>query len=174
MGKADAVSSVSGSILLFLLAASLCTLTAASIAGMLILPDDTPGPVPEVIAIGEIHHENPAGLVTYAGRLYLIHVGTEPLELAGHRAEVYVNGIKQRVVIETLKGSDFIPTHHYGVGQLAGPGVRGEKWYLGQWAWVNIGDEMILEEDEVVFDVIRISDGKIVSRSRKYAPKISR
>ena len=84
MGKADAVSSVSGSILLFLLAASLCTLTAASIAGMLILPDDTAGPVPEVIAIGEIHHENPAGIVTYAGRLYLIHVGTEPLDLAGH------------------------------------------------------------------------------------------
>ena len=63
MGKADAVSSVSGSILLFLLAASLCLLTAASIAGMLILADDTAGPVPEVIAIGEIHHENPAGIV---------------------------------------------------------------------------------------------------------------
>lgn len=174
MGKADAVSSVSGSILLFLLAASLCLLTAASIAGMLILPDDTAGPVPEVIAIGEIHHENEGGLVTYAGRLYLIHVGTEPLDLSGHCAEVYVNGIKQRVVIETLKGSDFIPTHHYGVGQLAGPGVRGEKWYPGQWAWVNIGDEMILEKDEVVFEVIRRSDRKIVSHSRCTAPKISR
>lgn len=77
--------------------------------------------------------------------------------------------MKQRVVIKTLKGSAFIATRHYGVGQLAGPGVRGD-----QWAWVNIGDQMILEKDLVVFDVIRKSDGKIISRSVKTAYAIRR
>ena len=174
MEKADAVSSVVGIVLMFSLVTVLCAIVAASLSGVFTLPAEDAGPVPEIIAIGEIHHENPAGAVTYAGRLYLIHVGTEVLELSRHRAEVYVNGIKQRVMIETLKGTDFIPTHHYGVGQLAGPGVRGEQWFPGQWAWVNIGDEIILEKDQVVFDVIRKSDGKIISRSIKTAPSIQR
>lgn len=172
MEKMDAVSSVVGIVLMFSLVTVLCAIVAASLSGVFTLPAEDAGPVPEIIAIVEIHHENPAGAVTDADRLYLIHVGTEVLELSRHRAEVYVNGIKQRVMIETLKGSDFIPTHHYGVGQLAGPGVRGEQWFPGQWAWVNIGDEIILEKDQVVFDVIRKSDGKIISRSVKTSPSI--
>ncbi|MDR0981562.1 MAG: type IV pilin N-terminal domain-containing protein [Methanocalculaceae archaeon] len=174
MGKEDAVSSAVGIVLMLALVAVLCAIVAASLSGVFTLPAQAAGPVPEIIAIGEIHHENPAGAVTYAGRLYLIHVGTEALDLSGHRAEVYVNGVKQRVVIETLKGSDFIPTHHYGVGQLAGHGVRGDRWFPGQWAWVNIGDEIILEKDQVAFDVIRKFDGKIISRSVKTAPSIQR
>lgn len=174
MDTADAVSSAVGIVLLLLLVAVLCGIVAALLSGVIPVPADIPEPIPEIIAIGEIHHENPAGVVTYAGRLYLIHVGTSVLDLSGHCAEVYVNGVKQRVRIETLKGSDFIATHHYGVGQLAGPGVRGDQWFLGQWAWVNVGDEIIRENDQVVFDVIRKSDGKIISRSVKTAPVIPR
>lgn len=174
MDTADAVSSAVGIVLLLLLVAVLCAIVAASLSGIFPVPAEAPGPVPEIIAIGEIHHENPAGTATYAGRLYLIHVGTPVLDLSGHRAEVYVNGIKQRVIIDTLKSSEFIPTHHHGVGQLEGPGVRGEQWFPGQWAWVNIRDEIIRENDQVIFDVIRKSDGKIISRSIKTAPVIPR
>ncbi|MDE2519251.1 MAG: type IV pilin [Methanocorpusculum sp.] len=174
MEKTDAVSSAVGIVLMLSLVAVLCAIVAASLSGVFTVPAEFSKPIPESIALGEIHHENPAGAITYAGRLYLIHVGTEALDLAGHRAEVYVNGVKQWVMIETLKGSDFIPTHHYGVGQLAGPGVRGDQWFPGQWAWVNIGDQIILENDQVVFDVIRKSDGTIISRSVKTAPSIQR
>lgn len=174
MGKADAVSSAVGIVLMLSLIAILCAIVAASLAGVFTTPAEFSKPIPEIIAIGEIHHENPANVVTYAGRLYLIHVGTESLYLSDHSATLYVNNIKMNAFITTLNGHDFISTHHYGVSTIGGEGVQDNYWRPGETAWFDFADQIILENDQVTVDIIRKSDGKIVSRSVKTAPSIQR
>lgn len=126
----------------------------------------------EIIAITEIDHKNADGKPTYASRVKLTHRGIEPLFNSDYSAELYVNGKKKPVFIKTLRGTEFIPTKHYGVGQLAGPGVQGYYWNPGEWAWVNFGDEIITPDDEVELRILRNSDKEIISVSVKRAPKL--
>ncbi|MDE2534508.1 MAG: hypothetical protein O0X57_05455 [Methanocorpusculum sp.] len=155
---------------------------------------DTYEPVPEIIAIQEIHHENEQKEITLAGRLYLVHKGREekpvverkngrfsyvvkeydPIILSDHSAVIYVNGIKRHIIINTLQGSEFIPTHHYGVETLGGTGVRGYEWMAGEWAWLDLKNQIITENAEVTLEIIRNSDKKVISRSTKTAPSIQR
>ena len=65
---ADAVSYAAGIVLLLLLVEVLCAIVVASLFRVFSVSAEIPGLVPKIIAIGVIHHENPAGIVTYSGR----------------------------------------------------------------------------------------------------------
>ncbi|MDR3102439.1 MAG: hypothetical protein LBU24_04360 [Methanocalculaceae archaeon] len=112
------VSSAAGIVLLLTLGMVMCVIVVAMLSGAFAFSAEGYESIPEIIAIGELHHEISARMITYAGSLYLIHVGTKPIELSGHSAEVYVNGVKQRIVIQTLKGSEFISSLYHGVSRL--------------------------------------------------------
>lgn len=84
MERADAVSSAVGIVLMLTLVVIVCAIVAAGLSDMIPVFAEEGAPVPEIIAIGKIHHENPAGTITYASRLYLMHGETKVLELSGH------------------------------------------------------------------------------------------
>ncbi|MCZ0859623.1 hypothetical protein O0S10_00090 [Methanocorpusculum sp. MG] len=185
-----AVSPSIATLLLVLLTVLIAAILLLLCMGMINFSLDTYEPVPEIIVIQEIHHENIQGKITWAGRLYLIHKGREEkpvvemkngrfsyvikeydsIILSDHSAVIYVNGIRQPIFINTLQGNEFIPTHHYGVATLAGTGVRGYEWMAGEWAWIDVKDEMITANNEVTLEIVRKSDNKVISRSTKTAP----
>ncbi|MDV0441237.1 hypothetical protein McpAg1_04170 [Methanocorpusculaceae archaeon Ag1] len=189
-----AVSPVIATLLLVFLTVLIAAILLILCSGMTNISLSSPEPVPEILDIQSIHHENHLGQLTLASRLYVVHKGREPepvfqmqngrfsyvikeygpIILSDYRAEIYVNGVKKNVFISTLQGSDFIPTSHYGVKLLGGTGVRGTEWSSGQWAWIDLKDQMISEGDVVTLEIIRKSDGKVVSRSTETAPEIVR
>ena len=194
MRRDCAVSPSIATVLLVLLTVLIAAILLLLCMGMINFSMDTYEPVPEIIAIQEIHHENEQKEITLAGRLYLVHKGREekpvverkngrfsyvvkeydPIILSDHSAVIYVNGVKQPIIIRTLQGSEFIPTHHYGVETLGGTGVRGYEWMAGEWAWLDLKNQIITENAEVTLEIIRNSDKKVISRSTKTAPSIQR
>lgn len=194
MRRDSAISPSIATVLLVLLTVLIAAILLLLCMGMINFSMDTYEPVPEIIVIQEIHHKNEQGVITWAGRLYLVHKGREekpvvernnnrfsyvvkeydPIILSDHCAVIYINGIRQPIIISTLQGSEFIPTHHYGVSKLAGIGISGYEWMAGEWAWIDLRDEIITENDEVTLEIIRNSDKKVISRSTKTAPSIQR
>lgn len=189
-----AISPPTAILLLVVLTLLLATILLILCMGMVNAPLLSHEPIPEIITIKEIHHEDEKGKIQFSSRLHLIHKGFEPepilgirsgmpylvegkyppIRLSDHYAVLYVNGIKMNAFITTLNGHDFISTHHYGVSKIQGIGIRGEYWNPGETAWFDFADQMITENDEVTLEIIRKSDGKIISRSVKTAPVIPR
>ncbi|WP_338096683.1 hypothetical protein [Methanorbis rubei] len=153
-------------------------------------------PVPEIIDIQEIHHTFNGAIpkTGAASRLSLIHKGFEPepvlgirngvpylvsgeyprLFLSDYSAELYVNGENKHVFLLTLNGHEFIPTHHYKVHTIEGDGVSDYYWDPGETAVFDFINSLINENDVVTLEIIRKSDGKVISRSTEIAPKIVR
>lgn len=175
----DALSNVLDSVLLVALTVILCAVLLAILLGM--IPEIefkifnlSEEKVPEILAITDIYHDNPDGKITYASRIKILHIGAEDLLNSDYSAKLYVNGNETHAKIETLNGYQFIKTKHYDVGQLAGPGVRGNKWEPTEWALVNFGDRTIKPNDNVELIIIRNKDKEIISRSFMKAPPIYR
>ncbi len=180
-------------VLVILLAAILC----ACLMGTATLSFSDYEPVPEIIQIQEIHHEDRDGLRPgngTASRLYLIHKGFEPepvlgirngvpylvsgeypsLYLSDYSADLYVNGENKNVFILTLNGHELISTHHHNVQTIEGPGVRDYYWEPRETAVFDFKNGLINPHNEVTLEIIRKSDEKVISRSTATAPTIVR
>lgn len=168
-GSDSAESHVIAEILFVAVVVTVAAIFAALLYGM--IPHYIePSKIPEILAIVEINHKEKNGQMTYASVVKLLHKGTTPLFNDEYSAEIYVNDVKQYVFISTLDGGKFIPTHHYGVATVSGTGVIGYRWKPGEFAWFNLRNELIVPGDIVQIDILRKSDGAIISRSIATAP----
>lgn len=196
--KESATSPVLEVIILVLLTVLLAAVLMMLCMGMMNISSPQYEPVPEIVAITGIWHLDSTGKRPASGypasRVHLVHKGREPkpvmevrdgvlsytvkeyepIFLSDHGAVLYVNGVKKPAFITTLYGHEFIPTPHYGVDTLAGPGIRGYYWEPDEFAWFDFKDGMINEGDEVTIEIIRSADEKIISRSTMTAPVIAR
>ncbi len=127
---------------------------------------------PEILKIVSISHNNDDGKLTYAGVIRLRNIGYEDIENSAHGLYLSINGERVPAVVETLSAREFIPTHHYGVRLLKGPGPTGDFWESNFIGFVDVSDEMILPGDLVTVEIYEKKTGLIISRSEMYAPNV--
>ena len=169
----DGVSPVIATLLLIALTLILCAVLAAfcmtffcSSSG---LPLFSP---PEILAIESVDHYNPEGEKTYESIVTLKNIGKQSLKNTDYRAEIYINDIKQFIVIKTLSGHDFCSTHHFGIQLLYGPGPTDYNWEPNQDGVFDLNDGTIHPCDLLQIDIIdnntsSPSYSKVISRSIK-------
>lgn len=117
---------------------------------------------PTIFEIQTLSSEPPK----YPGILILFHNGTEKYENDLLEAEIYCNGNLLDCRINSLHGTDFIPTHHYGVKTMSGTGCCEKYWNPGEKIGFDLSDKMIHPGDEVQVDIIHAPDHIIISRDR--------
>ncbi len=168
-GENQAVSKVVAELLLI----ALTMLLALLVLLLFSMPNlGLPAPEPpRIFAIKAIYHENEGHpyLLNNDSRIVLVNEGQEAFGNAGLRAEIYVNGVRTRAVIETLNGHSFISTHHYGVQWIGGSGCSGEEWSPGEKIVIDLADNTIRPGDLVRVDVVNRSMNKTVSRDTSRA-----
>jgi len=164
-------ASVIDEILLVALTVLLCAILAALCMGffpssgrnLLTVP-------PEILKIISVDHNNENGERTFASKVTLQNIGTKALQNSDYRAEIYINDKKQKIVIDTLKADDFIPTKHYGVSKIYGIGPLGYTWEPGKKGVFDLKDKMIHPGDLLRIDIIYKEDDSVYSRSEMLVP----
>ncbi|HJJ43860.1 MAG TPA: type IV pilin [Methanocorpusculum sp.] len=163
----DGVSPVVATLLLLIITVILCAIIAAfctSFINWMEQPvNKTP---PEILAIISVDHYN-NGTKTFAGKVTLKNIGIKSLCNSNYSAEVYIDDIKQFVIIKTLQAHDFIPTEHYGICIISGCGPRGYEWGPGSSGLFDLKDGMVQPGALLRIDIIRKEDGVVISRSIK-------
>jgi len=163
----DGVSPVIAELLLLALALILCALLAACLMNYSCTPlVPSPSEPPEILAIVSVDHYNDKKL-TFASKVKLRNIGTKPLVNQNYSAEVYINDVKQYVIINTLQAHDFIDTHHFGISTISGSGPTGYEWEPGNSGDFDLLDSMVQPGCTLRIDIIRKEDGKVISRSIK-------
>ncbi len=119
---------------------------------------------PEILAIVSVDHYNDKKL-TFASKVKLRNIGTKPLVNQNYSAEVYINDVKQYVIINTLQAHDFIETHHFGISTISGSGPTGYEWEPGNSGDFDLLDGMVQPGCTLRIDIIRKEDGEVISRS---------
>ncbi|MBT8507801.1 hypothetical protein AZH53_05135 [Methanomicrobiaceae archaeon CYW5] len=115
---------------------------------------------PVVFAITKITSDPP----DYESRIYLTHVGDTAFPNAPLCAEIYIDGKRVPCVITTLRTTDFIATHHYGVQTLKGPGGQDATWEPREMLRIDLSDGTIRPGDAVRVDILTSEDDSLVSR----------
>ena len=78
--------------------------------------------IPAIFKITNIRHTNEHGALNYDSYMVVMNTGTTGYRNANLYAKTYRNGINLDCRIETLNGHDFIPTHHFKIQTMGGPG----------------------------------------------------
>ena len=161
----DGVSPAIATLLIIALTLILCAILAAFCMALISPSSGIPllSP-PEILAIESVDHYNDKKL-TFASKVTLRNIGTEKLWNTNYSAEVYINNVKQRVIIETLQAHEFIDTHHYGIKTISGGGPTGYEWDPGNTGVFDLNDRTIHPGDLLQIDIIRKEDGEVISRS---------
>lgn len=163
----DGVSPVIATLLLIALTLILCAVLAAICMALISPSSGMPllSP-PEILAIESVDHYN-NGTLTFASKITLINIGTKSLWNTNYSANVYINDVKQRVIIETLQAHKFINTHHFGISTISGSGPTGYEWEPGNAGVFDLLDGTVQPGCTLRIDIIRIDDGEVISRSVK-------
>ncbi len=127
---------------------------------------------PELLAIVSVNHYDDNGKLTYESIVTLQNIGTHPLRNSDYRAEIYINDIKQYIVIKTLQALEFLSTHHNGIQLHYGAGPRGDIWEVGNSGVFDLNDRTIHPGDLLQIYIIdnnasSSSFSKVISRSIK-------
>lgn len=85
-------------------------------------------------------------------------------------AKIYVNGVEENVVIETLSGHNFIPTHHYGVATLSGAGPTGSTWKQGSSGVLDLKNGLFRSGDTIRVEILYQPDMSVYSSSECTCP----
>jgi len=125
---------------------------------------------PELLAIVSVNHYDDKGALTYESIVTLQNIGAQALKNSDYRAEVFINGKKEMVVIKTLQAHDFISTNHFGIQLLYGLGPTDYLWEPNQKGVFDLNDRLlhpgdILQIDIVDNNVSSLSYSKVISRS---------
>lgn len=128
---------------------------------------------PEILAIEFVNHHNNGGTKTFASNITLRNIGRQSLWNSDYEPEFYINGTKIRVDLFTLNASDFraaggSPTGIWRLYGLSGEGPSGYEWKPGAIGYIDLTDRTIRHDYVLQVDIIRKTDGKIISRSVKY------
>jgi len=161
----DGQASVIGEILLVGLIVLLCAIILALSPGYFTaLGEESFLPPPEIITIVSVDHYN-EGVKTFAGKVTLRNIGSKYLKNIDYYAEVYINDVKQHVIIGTLKANEFIPTEHYGIKTISGSGPSGSYWEPGYLGVFDLLDKMVQPGCLLRIDIMNKADGTVFSRS---------
>jgi|GEM_PF-467849 len=109
---------------------------------------------PEIIKIIGINH----GGSKLESRVTIRSFAAEELENDTLMAIIRVNGEKLLARILTLHGTDFIPTHHYGVKTIGGSGCRGHLFSPRETIVIDLKNGYIRPGDVVELVIYKKSD----------------
>lgn len=109
---------------------------------------------PEIIKIVGINH----GGNKLESRVTIRSFATEELDNDTLIAIIHVNGEKLIAQILTLHGTDFIPTHHYGVKTIGGSGCRGQFFSPKETIVIDLKNGYIRPRDVVELIIYKKSD----------------
>ncbi len=167
----DGVSPAVATLLIIALTLILCALLAIYCMGLVNIQWDLPlnKSPPELLAIISVNHYD-GGKLTYESIVTLQNIGSQSLKNSDYRAEIYINDIKQYIIIKTLQAHDFISTNHFGIQLLYGSGPEGEVWEVGNSGVFDLNDRLLHPGDKLQIDIIdnnmsSLSYSKVISRS---------
>ncbi|WP_319379424.1 hypothetical protein [uncultured Methanocorpusculum sp.] len=170
----DGVSPAIATLLIIALILILCAILAVYCMGLVNIQWDLPlnKSPPEILAIISVNHYDKDGKLTYESIVTLQNIGTQTLTNSDYRAEVFINGEKEMVVIKTLQAHDFISTNHFGIQLLYGLGPTDYFWKPNQKGFFDLNDRTIHPGDLLQIDIIdnnssSPSFSKVISRSIK-------
>lgn len=119
-----------------------------------------PKEIPTIFEIQLIISKSP----DFDSRIVLKNIGTESYENDLLSCNIYVNDkVLSNCVIETMKGHDFISTHHYGVQTISSMGCKGNFWNPREKLTLDLKDSTIKNGDNVKVEIIWKPTGSIIS-----------
>ncbi|WP_157677656.1 type IV pilin N-terminal domain-containing protein [Methanoregula boonei] len=119
--------------------------------------------VPAIFKITNIKHDQ-NGIRNFDSYMVVMNTGTTSYRNSNLYAEIYRNGEKLDCRIETLNGHDFIPTHHYKIQTMGGPGSQGFFWNPVEMIFVDFRDGTFHPGDQVTFEVYDNTTRQLLSR----------
>jgi len=120
--------------------------------------------VPAIFKITNIRHTSEHGALNYDSYMVIMNTGTAGYPNKNLYAGIYRNGVLMDCRIETFNGHDFIPTHHYTIQTLGGPGSCGSIWNPVEMVFIDFRDGTFHPGDQIIFEVFDNSTKQIVSR----------
>jgi flagellin-like protein len=161
-GRRDAVSPVLGVAIMVVVTVIL----AAIIYALFFQPIKLCDPFPSAdIKILEIHDYNKGGhTLVYASRVLLQNTGTKMYRNRRLAAQFYRDEVPVKCHIETLHGTDFIPTIHNGVKTMGGAGCSLEHWEPNEKVLIDLRDRTYMPGQTARVDIIDKDTGCVISR----------
>jgi hypothetical protein len=137
---------------------------AALVLLMLWLPYFYDPSVPAIFKITNIRHTNEHGVLNYDSYMVVTNTGTTGYSNQNLYALTYRNGELLECSISTMNGYAYIPTHHYQIQTLGGPGSRGRIWDPDEMIAIDYRDRTFHPGDVVTFEVYDAVTSQIISR----------
>ena len=126
-----------------------------------------PSKTPAIFEIRQLKSTAP----NYEGQITLYHGGKTDYLNSDLYAEIYRNDVLLPCRIETFRGTDFIPTHHYHVKTISGSGCRNDYWRKGEKVAIDITDGLIRPGDRIRVDVFSKTDNSRISTDTNIVPQ---
>jgi len=168
----DGVSPAIATLLIIALTLILCAIFMIYCMGLIDIQWEQPlnTSPPEILAIVSVNHYDEKSKLTYESIVTLQNIGAQPLKNSDYRAEVFINGKKEMVVIKTLQAHDFISTNHFGIQLLYGLGPTDYFWVPNQKGIFDLNDRLLHPGDILQIDIINnntssISYSNVISQS---------
>lgn len=169
--ETDADSEANSQVIAVLLTVAIVIVLAMIVllwAMTLEMPDvSIPSKTPAIFEIRQLKSAAP----NYEGHITLYHGGKTDYLNSDLYAEIYCNDVLLPCRIETFRGTDFIPTHHYHVKTISGSGCRNDYWRKGEKVAIDITDGLIKPGDLVRVDVFSKTDNTRISTDKNYVPQ---
>ena len=131
MKRDPAASSVHGVISMVAVVVILAAMVFLLIMGMLSFLDSSDSLAPPLIQITLVDHTK-QGKMNLASRVTIQNMDSIEYPNKDLQAEFRCNGKELLADIFTLHGTDFIPTHHFGVSTMGGAGCSGDYFSPGE------------------------------------------
>ena len=157
----DGVSPVIATLLLVALTIILCGIVAAISMPFINQLDEQP---PEILAIESVNHYNDAGEYKKSSNITVKNIGREFLWNSAYRPVFYINGTRHIIKDPELTKLN-ARGQATGLGRITGDGPNGDAWAPGAIGYFDLTNRASRKGDVVQVDIIRNSDGKVISRS---------
>ncbi len=131
---------------------------------MVHLPYQYDESIPAIFKITKIRHVNENGVMKFDSYMVVKNTGTTGYVNLNLYALSYRNGKLLECSITTMNGYAYIPTHHYQIQTLGGPGSQGRIWDPNELISINYKDGTFHPGDVVTFDVYDVVTQQIISR----------
>ena len=155
----DASSPVIATVLLIALVTILAALVLL-ISMNFQIPDYTPPEkIPTIFKINKISSSEP----DYDSRIILFNIGTDSYDNSLLKADIYSNDVLLGCRINTMRGYDFIPTHHFFVQTMGGMGCSNLYWNPNEKTSLDLSNGLIKPGDIVQVDILLKPDDKLIS-----------
>ncbi|MDD1723845.1 MAG: type IV pilin N-terminal domain-containing protein [Methanospirillum sp.] len=162
MTREHAVSHVQGVLLMVCITVLLFLLIMAFLLGFLPLVRYDNTLAPPLIKIIAINHHG----AKLEGHVTIQSFSSVNLNNDDLQAILYANKKKVLANIFTLHGTDFIPTHHFGVKTISGSGCREKYFSPGEIIVIDLKNGYIKPGDSIELRIYQKSDDKSITPVR--------